>query len=108
MSLSDKVKNYIDQHYSEAISLEEIAKAVKANKYYLAHVFKNETGFSPLHYVSRRRLGEAQNLLINTDMSITQIAATVGYNNSNYFQNIFRRYMGMDTGLLSQKVEIIK
>lgn len=103
LSLSDKVKNYIDQHYNEAISLEEIAKAVKANKYYLAHVFKNETGFSPLHYVSRRRLGEAQNLLINTDMSITQIAATVGYNNSNYFQNIFRRYMGMTPGSYRKK-----
>ena len=103
LSLSDKVKNYIDQHYSEAISLEEIAKAVKANKYYLAHVFKNKTGFSPLHYVSRRRLGEAQNLLINTDMSITQIAATVGYNNSNYFQNIFRRYMGMTPGYYRKK-----
>lgn len=103
LSLSDKVKNYIDSHYNEPISLEIIAEAVKANKYYLAHVFKNETGFSPLQYVSRRRIGEAQNLLINTDMSITQIAATVGYNNSNYFQNIFRKYMGMTPGYYRKK-----
>ncbi|HIX83600.1 MAG TPA: AraC family transcriptional regulator [Candidatus Megamonas gallistercoris] len=103
LSLSDKVKDYIDKHYNEQISLEQIAEAVKANKYYLAHMFKAETGFSPLQYVVRRRIGEAQNLLINTDMSITQIAATVGYNNSNYFQNIFRKYMGMTPGYYRKK-----
>lgn len=103
VSLSDKVKNYIDNHYNEQISLEQIADAVKANKYYLSHMFKAKTGFSPLQYVVRRRIGEAQNLLINTNMSITQIAATVGYNNSNYFQNIFRKYMGMTPGHYRKK-----
>ena len=98
-----RLRDYIDKHYNEPILLEQIAAAVKANKYYLAHMFKAETGFSPLQYVVRRRIGEAQNLLINTDMSITQIAATVGYNNSNYFQNIFRKYMGMTPGYYRKK-----
>ena len=48
-----------------------------------------------MKYVALRRMGEAQNLLINTDMSITQIAAQVGYNNSNYFQSVFKRAMGI-------------
>mgnify|MGYP002224503495 CR=1 FL=1 len=54
-------------------------------------IFKEETGFSPMQYVTRRRIGEAQNLLINTQLSITEIAANVGYNNSNYFQNVFKK-----------------
>lgn len=102
-SLSIKIKNYIDNHYKENISLEKIAQAVTVNRYYLAHTFKATTGFSPMQYVTRRRIGEAQNLLINTDMSITQIAASVGYNNSNYFQNVFRQNVGLTPGSYRQK-----
>lgn len=51
-----------------------------------------------MKYVTLRRIGEAQNLLINTPLTITQIAATVGYNNSNYFQNVFRAAVNMTPG----------
>ena len=90
-SLATKVKIYIDKNYNENISLKSTAEAVNANQYYLSHIFKEETGFSPMQYVTRRRIGEAQNLLINTQLSITEIAANVGYNNSNYFQNVFKK-----------------
>lgn len=49
--------------------------------------------FSPMKYVNLRRMGEAQNLLINTSWTITRIALSVGYNNSNYFQNVFKDFM---------------
>lgn len=97
-SLATKVKIYIDKNYNENISLQTIAVAVNANQYYLSHIFKGETGFSPMQYVTRRRIGEAQNLLINTKLSITEIAANVGYNNSNYFQNVFRKMVGFTPG----------
>lgn len=97
-SLATKVKNYIDEHYKEDLTLERLAEAVKANKYYLAHVFKEETGFSPIKYVMRRRLGEAQNLLISTQWSITKIATMVGYNDSNYFQKVFHKNVGLTPG----------
>ena len=97
-SLATKVKIYIDKNYNDSISLKMIAEAVNANQFYLSHIFKNETGFSPMQYVNRRRIGEAQNLLINTNMSITEIAANVGYNNSNYFQNVFRKMVGFTPG----------
>ena len=102
-SLATKIKKYIDVNYSENISLNSIAKAVNANKFYLSHMFKSETGFSPMQYVVRRRIGEAQNLLINTDMNITHIAASVGYNNSNYFQNAFRDNVGLTPGEYRKK-----
>lgn len=97
-SLATKVKIYIDKNYNESISLKMIAEAVNANQFYLSHIFKYETGFSPMQYVNRRRIGEAQNLLINTNLSITEIAANVGYNNSNYFQNVFRKMVGFTPG----------
>ena len=103
MNLASKVKNYIDKNYKEDINLELIAKGTNANKYYLAHIFKNETGFSPMQYVTRRRIGEAQNLLIHTKMSITDISASIGYNDSNYFQKVFHKNVGITPGYYRKK-----
>ncbi len=94
-TLSNLARKYIDKHYKDDIRLENIAEAINTNVYYLSHTFKNDIGISPMKYVIFRRLGEAQNLLINTDMTITRIAASVGYNNSNYFQNVFKAAMNM-------------
>lgn len=94
-SISHLAKTFIDEHYKENIKLKDIACAVDANVYNLAKIFKAEIGISPMRYVVLRRIGEAQNLLINTDMTITKIALNVGYNNSNYFQNVFKNFMQM-------------
>lgn len=51
-----------------------------------------------MQYIIRRRIGEAQNLLISTDRSITDIALSCGYNNSNYFQSVFKNLVGMTPG----------
>ena len=94
-SVSHRAKDFIDEHYTENIKLEDIARAVGSDVYKLAKVFKAEIGISPMRYVVLRRIGEAQNLLINTDLTITRIALSVGYNNSNYFQNVFKDFMQM-------------
>lgn len=103
LTLAAKVKNYIDKYYKENINLEIIAQNTNANKYYMAHVFKTETGFSPMQYVNRRRIGEAQNLLISTKLSITDIAVQVGYNDSNYFQKVFHKNVGITPGYYRKK-----
>ncbi|WP_302609658.1 AraC family transcriptional regulator [uncultured Mitsuokella sp.] len=97
-SLGLTVKAYIDRHYREEITLKSIAEDLNFNPYYLAHAFKEHIGYSPMQYIIRRRIGEAQNLLISTDRSITDIALSCGYNNSNYFQSVFKNLMGMTPG----------
>lgn len=92
------VKSYIDCHYRDEITLKSIAKDLNFNPYYLAHAFKEHIGYSPMQYIIRRRIGEAQNLLISTDRSITDIALSCGYNNSNYFQSVFKNLVGMTPG----------
>ena len=91
-------REYIDRHYKENIKLADIAKSVHANTYYISHLFRSEIGLSPMKYVILRRMGEAQNLLINTQLTITEIATRVGYNNSNYFQNAFKSATGITPG----------
>lgn len=93
--LSDQIKDYMDKHYLETITLESIAKALSISSYYMVHVFKEATGFSPIQYIIRRRIGEAQSLLINTDYSVTHIAGMVGYENTNYFTTLFSKTVGI-------------
>ncbi|MGR6980421.1 AraC family transcriptional regulator [Testudinibacter sp. P27/CKL/0425] len=87
--LIHQVKQYIDSHYWEAITLSSVAEQFNINPYYLSHLFKRNTGFSLIQYTLRRRIGEAQSLLINTSYSVTQISTLVGYDNINYFSTIF-------------------
>lgn len=90
-----RIKAYIDAHFAEPFSLQQIADALHVSPYYLAHVCKEATGYSPLQYVLRRRIGEAQTLLITTDLPVTRIAAQVGYDNPSHFNAQFAKAVGM-------------
>lgn len=92
--LTEQIKAYIDAHYTEPIRLEEIAAALNCSVPYLSHTFKDATGYSPIQYAIRRRIGLAQTLLISTDYSATHIATLVGYDNTNYFNSLFRKIVG--------------
>lgn len=94
-SLSRKVQEYIDQHYQEPLTLQDIGKALHLSPYYLSHVFKEASGYSPMQYLLRRRIGEAQNLLISTDLPIARISEMVGYETQNYFNLQFSRHVGV-------------
>ena len=93
-----RIKEYIDAHYLEDLKLPEIAAALHINPYYLSHTFKDLTGSSPMSYIIRRRIDEAQSLLLTTNLTITAIAMECGYNNSNYFQSVFKNIVGMTPG----------
>ena len=93
--LGRRIKEYIDKHYMEPITLHSMGEALHISSYYLSHVFKQMSGYSPVQYLLRRRIGEAQTLLITTDLSITRIAEMVGYDTQSYFNLQFTKNVGM-------------
>ncbi|MCX3310973.1 AraC family transcriptional regulator [Pantoea vagans] len=95
LQLGQRIKDYIDNHYKEDIALSTITAAMNMNQFYLAHVFKAYSGYSPKHYQTRRRIGEAQNLLLSTDLGVTEVANAVGYDNVNNFHRIFNNLVGI-------------
>lgn len=95
IELSHRIQLYLDEHFKESITLEDIAAATKLSPYYLSHVFKRAVGYSPMRYVIRRRIGEAQSMLLFTDKTVAEIAYTVGYNSASNFNNAFRDMIGM-------------
>ncbi|MDO4269343.1 MAG: AraC family transcriptional regulator [Eubacteriales bacterium] len=95
MVLANRIRQHIAVHFADPLTLEDIGQMLHVSPYYAAHVFKRITGFSPIQYMIRCRIGEAQNLLISTDYSATQIAAMVGYNGAGHFNAIFTKTVGL-------------
>ena len=93
--IAGQVKHYIDTHFDEQFTLQDISDAIRVSPYHLAHMFKETTGYSPMQYTVRRRLGEAQSLLITTSLSVTEIAVSVGFGNPCHFNTMFSKYIGM-------------
>ena len=97
-SLGRQVQAFIDGHFSEPLTLQDMGRALHVSPYYLSHVFKEASGYSPTQYLLRRRIGEAQNLLISTDLPMAKIAEQVGFETQNYFNLQFSRHVGMPPG----------
>lgn len=97
-TLGRQVQAYIDAHFSQPLTLQDMGKALHVSPYYLSHVFKETSGYSPTQYLLRRRIGEAQNLLISTDLPMAKIAEQVGFETQNYFNLQFSKHVGMPPG----------
>lgn len=89
------VKDYIDHHYIEDLSVDKLSQLANMSVSSFAHQFKKRSGFSPVKYIIRRRVGKAQQLLFSTDDSVTDIGMQVGFDNISYFNNQFKKFTGM-------------
>lgn len=89
------VKRYLDNHYKENITLDTLASITYLNKFFLAHLFKEEYGISPINYLVRRRVAESRYLLAQTDYRISEIASMLGFSSSSYFTQTFTRIEGI-------------
>lgn len=96
--LGNRVKRYIDKHFREPLTLQMIADELNVSTYYMAHVFKDMSGYAPMTYLQKRRVGEAQTLLIHTDQSISEIAYSLGYDAQSHFNQQFSKHVGMPPG----------
>lgn len=89
------VRRYIDNHFKEDLSLDQLAQLAHVNKYYLAHAFRREFGESPIHYLISRRVEESKFLLRETDHTLSFISRVLGFSSPSYFSQCFRRVEGM-------------
>ncbi len=87
--------NYIRQHYHEELTLDILGEVFSMNGVYLGQVFKKETGFTFLKYLTGLRIEEAKRLLLQGDKNVTQVAEMVGYKTSQYFSQIFVKNVGV-------------
>lgn len=91
--------SYIDHHYTEDISLENLADSVEMHPNYVCSLFKKQFGYSYLTYLHQKRIEHAKKLLVQTEFhTLDEIATLVGYNSSNQLLRIFKKYEHMTPG----------
>lgn len=88
------VIDYIEKHYSEPIKLDELSALINVNCSYFCRLFKKTMKVSFTEYLYLIRLSHAENLLLNSDKNITEIAYELGFSSPAYFTKIFRERKG--------------
>lgn len=94
-SLIKPALDMMEAEYMRDITLAELAESAGVTPQHFCRVFKARLGSRPLEYLARLRISKAKQLLVDTDMTIAEIAAAVGYSDQTYFGVVFKRYEGM-------------
>ncbi len=95
-SVLDDILYYINHNYHESIKLDTIAGLFGYNSSYLGKIFKEKVGQNFNSYLDTVRIKNAVELLDDTDLRIYEISARVGYKSVDYFQQKFRKVMGIN------------
>ena len=90
-----RVKSFLDEHYSEKLSLESVASSFFINKHYLARRFKEQYGVTLVTYLQQVRITHAKRMLRFTDKSIEEIGLEYGIGELNYFSRVFKKLEGI-------------
>lgn len=90
-----QIKEYIERHMHEDVSLNKLAKRFYLNPSYLSQLFKNETGETYSDYLTQIRMEKAKRLLGDANFKVQDVSELAGYSDSRYFSQTFKKYTGM-------------
>ena len=85
----------MNKEYEKNYTLDDYAKICNMSKFHFIRVFKDITGASPLEYRNTIRIEHVKEQLIDTNMSISEIAERSGYASASYFCDVFKKRMGV-------------
>ena len=88
------VANYVRRHLSEAITAQELARALFLSRPYLSRRFREETGETLTDFILREKTEEAKRLLRYSDKSLTAVSSYLGFSSPSHFSRVFKRYAG--------------
>ena len=88
-------KEYLENHYAEEISLEDVAEQVNISPQYFSKLIKKTTGFNFIDWLSMLRVKKAKELLTNSNLTVKEVCFMVGYKDPNYFSRIFKKRIGI-------------
>lgn len=89
------VLSYVEEHCRERVTLDDVAEVVHLSPSRVRHVFRDVSGVGFKEYATRVRLTEAKRLLLATDLSVAEVAHSVGYTNVHQFYTVFHRYSSL-------------
>ena len=90
-----RVNEYIDAHLDSALDIPELAQTLRMSESHFARCFRNSSGFTPHNYVMRRRLRRAEELLVQTELPLIDIALATGFAAQSHFSRRFHELTGL-------------
>lgn len=96
---------YLNQHFLEPLSVDKLGEFLGYSRSRTFELFKSQTGLTPKDYLVRARVEKAEELLCQTRRPIIDIAHSVGFNSSQYFSTVFRRYTGQTPAAFRENSE---
>ncbi len=91
----DLITEYIDQHFTEKLTLDSLASICHGSPYHMHRTFKKIKGITPVEYIQQVRVHAAKKYLIQTNKTIGDIAIRVGMTNAPYFITLFKKKTGL-------------
>lgn len=98
---------YIYHHFAEPLTLVEVARRVHMTPTYFSRKFKKVTGFGYKEYITHVRLKEASRMLLETSVSVTEIALSCGFSDGNYFGDLFKKEKGISPRIYRKNPQIL-
>ncbi len=92
--LSSRVLTYLSIHFREQISLEQLAEAMGVSRFHLSHLFSNKLGIGFKEYLNNLRVECAKSILKSTDIPVSEVYASSGFENQRTFNRVFRDSTG--------------
>jgi AraC-like DNA-binding protein len=89
-----KARKFIEEHSAEELSLSKVAKAVNISGNHLSEKFKQVTGVNFVDYVARTRFEKTRDLLQNSNLRVSEIAFSVGFQSLSQFNRVFKKLAG--------------
>lgn len=93
-NLEEIIMRYIDAHYMQDLSVQEIAAALNYSEPYFCKLFKQSFGQSFVSYLTEYRVNKAKEQLAQLTVNVKEVGKAVGYADSNYFAKVFKRITG--------------
>jgi AraC-like DNA-binding protein len=108
LSRLNTVLDYVAKNYNRPLSTRDLAAILYVSEGYFCRFFKAATGKGAVEYINEYRIKRAAALLENTDLPLAEIAATVGFEDANYFSRAFRKLKGESPSEYRKKAREIK
>ncbi len=89
------VLHYLHTHFAESVNIDKLANDAHLNKFYLCHLFHEQTGMTIMQYLKETRLTVARKMLLQTTSSVTRIAQDCGFGSASHFCTFFRNREGV-------------
>ena len=96
--LARRVITFLTNHFGENINLDDVASGVGISKNYLCNAFKRTTGITILDCLNMIRIRKAAEMIVYSDLTLSQVSQMCGYVSVSHFNRVFARYVGLPPG----------